>query len=434
MGGAEALPRRRRAPGALGAGVLVLYGPLSGLAYIPVSVVLGAQIGLTGPQVGLTVGAHALAAAVGSLVLGPLLDLHPVRRVLPPAMLLNALASTALCLDPTYALLLGGRLVTGFTSSAAMLCAYVVVSDAARHDDVRRDRTLSLLQTFMSVGAALALGVGALAASAGRPRWVFVVLAAYGVAMLAVSLRSPLLRTAGARPAGAAPPDPRRMAREVGGLVRQQRVLALMLGSLVLGLVIQGSHFGVSLLLEERSATTSAAERVLLSVLIPIGVFSGSSLARQLLRRRTREQLYQRLYLGLPLAVLLHAGATAWAGEVAQAAGLLLVGCFLGAMMPLSTALVIGWSPDLRGSATAAESLARGAGATLGPVAVGAVAAAWTNPVAVLAVAAVAVVGLAASRGVAGGPATSPPGPELPDPGSSVPVLDAEAAREEDRR
>ncbi|WP_298990785.1 MFS transporter [uncultured Pseudokineococcus sp.] len=401
--------------------MLVLYGPLSGLSYIPVSVGLGEQVGLTGSQVGLTVGAHALAAAVAGLLLGPLLDVVPVRRVLPAAVVVNGLASLALCLSPAYGLLLAGRLVTGAASAAVTLCAYVVVSDAARDDDVRRDRTLSLLQGFMSVGAASALALGAAAAAAGRPRWVFVVLAAYSLAMLVVALRPARTRGAAVRPGlrgGRAPlpaADPvatpvpalvalrtglARTVREVGGLVRQRRVLALMAGSLVLGLVISGSHFGVSLLLEGRPGGVPALERVVLSVLIPVGVFSGAALTRQLLRRRTREALYQGLYLLLPLPVIAYAAATAYAGTLVQAVCLLLVGALLGAMMPLSTALGIGWFPDLRGSATAAESTARGAGATLGPVAVGAAAVAWSDPGAALVVAAVAVLGLVASRGV----------------------------------
>ncbi|MEJ5887485.1 MFS transporter [Pseudokineococcus marinus] len=414
--------RERPVPVATGAGVLVLYGPLSGLSYIPVSVGLGEQVGLTGSQVGLTVGAHALAAAVGTLLLGPLLDVVPVRRVLPAAVVVNGLASLALCLAPAYGLLLAGRLVTGAASAAVTLCAYVVVSDAARDDDVRRDRTLSLLQGFMSVGAASALALGAAAAAAGRPRWVFVVLAAYSLGMLVVALRPargrPVAEVGPAGgPARAAVPavDPvaapvpavaalrtglARTAREVGGLVRQRRVLALMAGSLVLGLVISGSHFGVSLLLEGRPGGVPALERVVLSVLIPVGVFTGAAVNRQLLRRRTREALYRGLYLVLPLPVLAYAAATAYAGSLAQAACLVLVGVLLGAMMPLSTALGIGWFPDLRGSATAAEGTARGAGATLGPVAVGAAAVAWSDPGAALVVAGVAVVGLVASRGV----------------------------------
>lgn len=427
MGRIAAALRRRRGTGGGGgaAGVLVLYAPLSGLAYVPVSVVLAEQTGMTGPQVGLTVGAHSLAAAVGSLVAGPALDLHPVRRVLPLTLVVNGLASLALCLPPTYGLLLAGRLVTGFTSAVVMLCAYVLVSDAARHEDVRRDRALSLMQTFMSVGAASALGLGALAASVGRPRWVFGVLACYGVGMLAVALRSRL----GAAPAPDAVdgvrPDPGQVVRDIGGLARQRRVLALMLGSVVLGLVIQGSHFGVSLLLQERSATISTAERVLLSVLIPVGVFVGSSVNRRLLRRFSREPLYRGLYVLLPLPVLAYAGAVALVGEVAQAVCLLLVGALLGAMMPLSTALGVGWFPALRGSATAAEALARGAGSTLGPVAVGAVAAAWTSPVAALAVAAAAVVGLAASRGVRTG---DRPEPGRPDPASDADLTTGGAA------
>jgi len=394
---------RRRGTGSSGgvaAGVLVLFSPLSQLSYIPISVVLGAQIGLSPFEVGVTVGAHSLATAIGSLLFGPVLDLYPVRRILPLALAANALASLVLCLHPTYELLLGGRLVTGLTSAVIMLCAYVMVSDTARHEDTRRDRALSLMQTFQSVGAASALGLGALAASYGQPRLVFALLAVYGLAMLVVSLRSSLVRAAAPAGAGARRPDPVTVAKEIGGLVRQRRMLCLMLGSLALGVVIQGSHFGVSLLLDARADTISAAERVLLSVLIPCGVFTGSSVNRRLLRTFTRARIYRGLYLVLPVAVLLYAASTAYADQWVQALGLLLVGSVLGAMMPLSTALGVGWFPHLRGSATAAESLARGAGQTLGPVMVGALAAGWSSSLAAVGVAGVAAVGLVASLGI----------------------------------
>ncbi len=81
----------------------------------------------------------------------------------------------------------------------------------------------------------------------------------------------------------------------------------------------------------------------------------------------------------LPIACALLALVVGVRGDGAVAlllALLVVLGAVLGTLMPLSPAVLVGWHPDLRGSVTAADSVAKGLGSTVSPVVLGAVAAA----------------------------------------------------------
>lgn len=360
--------------------LLVLFAPLTQLAFIPVSVGIGHDIGMSEAQIGITIGAHSLATGAASLLAGPLLDLLPIRRVLVPAMLVSALVSVWLCFHVTFESLAIGRTISGFATGAVTLCAFALVTDLARGDAGARDRRFSLLQTFMATGAATALGLGAAAAQLDLPWLVFVGSAVYGVVVLILVLLMP----APPRPvATVVALDPQSgkarvwfgrlgaVLRGVGLMVTQPRMVWLLVCATLLGLVIQGAHYGVSVLLENADSIV-LWQRVVLSVLIPCGVFTGSSINRRALRHIGRVKLYTVFYVLLPLAVLTYACLTA--ADVSMwwmAVGLLCAGTCLGAMMPLSAAIAVGWFVELRGSATAAEALARSIGQTAGPVLVG---------------------------------------------------------------
>jgi len=381
----------------------VLFAPLTQLSYIPVSVGLGHDLGLSAGQIGITIGAHSLATAVASLTIGPLLDLVPVRRVLVPAMVLNVVMASLLCLQPGFELLTIGRVVTGVASGAVSLCGYALVTDLTRGDPGARDRGFSLLQTFVSIGAGSALGIGALAAANERPTIVFGAAAVYAAVLLVIVLVTGGGRTQVGDPHADVSETFRvrvsGVLRGVAMMVTERRMQWLMVSAVVIGLVMQGGHYGVSVLLDSQSQSIATWQRVGLSVLIPCGVFTGSFINRWALRRAPREQIFAALYLVLPAAVLVYGATVAlelprWAVAV----GLLLLGTCIGAMMPLSVAISVGWFPELRGSSTAAESLARSAGQTAGPIIVGLVVAASSVSYSAVAIAVAAVVGLVASR------------------------------------
>ncbi|MFV2127268.1 hypothetical protein ACFHWS_22425 [Micromonospora sp. LOL_013] len=102
----------------------------------------------------------AVPAAAG---VPPLLDLVPVRRILHPGMPVNAVVSILLCLYQSYAVLTVGQLLTGFASGPVALCGQALMDDLTHSDPKARDRGYSMLQAFVSMGAASALVLGAFA-------------------------------------------------------------------------------------------------------------------------------------------------------------------------------------------------------------------------------------------------------------------------------
>lgn len=385
--------------------LLVFFNPLTQLSYIPISVGLGHRLDLSPAQIGITIGVHSVATAVAGLIAGPLLDLVPVRRILVPGMIVNTVVSILLCLHQSYAMLTVGRLLTGFASGAMALCGHALVADLTQGDPKARDRGYSLLQTFVSMGAASALALGAFAASLDRPVVVFAVGAAYATILLGVVLVARLGRER--PPAGYAAPDTpfrRRVGltlRAIHGMLRERRRRWLILSSVGIGLTMQGSHFGVSVLLDRLSDDLGTLARVGVSILIPCGVFTGSFINRMSLRRITREQLFTRLYLVIPLAAAAYAAVAFAALDVGFVAlTLLLLGTCLGALMPLSMAISVHWNPELRASAAAADTLSRSVGQTTGPIAVGALVAMGGVSTVGVVVFGATLLGFAASRNI----------------------------------
>lgn|GEM_PF-1796774 len=383
--------------------LLVFFNPLTQLAYIPISVGLGRSLDLSPAQIGITIGAHSVATAAAGVLTGPLLDLVPVRRILLPGMLVNAVVSILLCLYQSYAVLTVGRLLTGFASGAVALCGQALVADLTQGDPKARDRGYSMLQTFVSMGAASALALGAFAASLQQPVIVFAVGAGYATVLLSVVLVARLGRE---RPPATHPADVpfgqriQLTLRAIRRMLGERRRRWLILSSIGIGLIMQGSHFGISVLLD-RLPDLSTLERIGVSILIPCGVFTGSFINRMSLKRISREQLFTRLYLVIPLAAAAYA-AVAFAGldVVAVALTLVLLGTCLGALMPLSMAISVNWNPELRATAAATDALSRSVGQTTGPIAVGALVAVGGVSTVGVVVFGATLLGLAASRNI----------------------------------
>ncbi|MFV2083615.1 MFS transporter [Micromonospora sp. LOL_021] len=383
--------------------LLVFFNPLTQLAYIPISVGLGRSLDLSPAQIGITIGAHSVATAAAGVLTGPLLDLVPVRRILLPGMLVNAVVSILLCLYQSYAVLTVGRLLTGFASGAVALCGQALVADLTQGDPKARDRGYSMLQTFVSMGAASALALGAFAASLQQPVIVFAVGAGYATVLLTVVLVARLGRE---RPPATHPADVpfgqriQLTLRAIRRMLGERRRRWLILSSIGIGLIMQGSHFGISVLLD-RLPNLSTVERIGVSILIPCGVFTGSFINRMSLKRISREQLFTRLYLVIPLAAASYA-AVAFAGldVVAVALTLVLLGTCLGALMPLSMAISVNWNPELRATAAATDTLSRSVGQTTGPIAVGALVAVGGVSTVGVVVFGATLLGLAASRNI----------------------------------
>ncbi|MFC8193313.1 MFS transporter [Cellulomonas sp. NPDC057328] len=390
-------------------GALVVLTPLSQLGFIPVSAVIGADLGVDAASMGTAIGLYAVSAAVGAVVLGPLFDLVPARRVLPWAVAANFAVSVGFIWASGLGMLVLGRVLAGFANSALLLSASVMIADAFRDRPGERDRAYSGLQTYVSTGAVSGLALGGLCAGLGTPWLYFAVVALYAAVVLCLSPLIVRRMRASERPAATARAAARHddtdgaaaalgmrartaaLGRDVAVLVRAPQTVLLLLSTACVSWVLQGGHYSLSMLLNEEEP--GVAIRTVLTVMIPIGVLLGALVNQWSLTRLSPARVYGRAYVLLPLvcgalgAALLSEHMAVWA------VALVAVGTACGMLSPLQPTLIVGWYPEVRGSGSAAVNVAASAGAALGPVAVGALAAAWAPPGAAAVSGAVAVVG-----------------------------------------
>src|SRR5690606_1478307 len=124
----------------------------------------------------------------------------------------------------------------------------------------------------------------------GAPWVYFVTVALYGLVLLLLTpaLAARMPDFAPATPVASRAPFSLRLLallRESALTLRSRSTLCLLLAAAGVGWVIQSGHYGVSLLLAE--ADPSGIQRVGLAILIPLGVFIGSSLNQAFLARLT---------------------------------------------------------------------------------------------------------------------------------------------------
>jgi DHA1 family bicyclomycin/chloramphenicol resistance-like MFS transporter len=198
---------------ALTLGVFVALGPLTIDMYLPALPTITRELATTSSTVQLTLTGTLIGLALGQLVLGPLSDALGRRRPLLAGTALHVLASLLVLVAPNVAVLGVLRLLQGAGAAAGAVIAIAVVRDLY---DGRAAATM-LSRLFLVIGAApvLAPTLGGEVLRFTSWRGVFVVLAAYGLMLLAVgtaTLRETL------------PPE-RRRSNGVRGTLRSYREL-----------------------------------------------------------------------------------------------------------------------------------------------------------------------------------------------------------------
>ncbi|MCW2675030.1 MAG: Drug resistance transporter, Bcr/CflA subfamily [Modestobacter sp.] len=209
--GAAAGPGRLRM--ALTLGVFVALGPLTIDMYLPALPTITDELATTSSTVQLTLTGTLIGLALGQLVLGPLSDALGRRRPLLAGTALHVLASLLVLVAPNVAVLGVLRLLQGAGAAGGAVIAIAVVRDLY---DGRAAATM-LSRLFLVIGAApvLAPTLGGEVLRFTSWRGVFVVLAVYGLLLLAVgtaTLRETL------------PPE-RRRSSGVRGTLRSYREL-----------------------------------------------------------------------------------------------------------------------------------------------------------------------------------------------------------------
>lgn len=228
---------------------------------------------------GLLIAAYSIPYGLFQLVYGPLADRFSRQRVMGVALGLFALGTLVAWLAPSLPALNIVRFCTGAAAAGVIPVALAYVGDAVPYHE--RQATLGRIVSISSLGGVLSAALGGVIASLLSWRALFLAYGVVALAVAAVLVRLPVVRT---RPAGA---------RVGGGLFgpylaifRQARVRAFALYGLVFfeGIAANGSQGYLGAFLFERDKLSYAAIGALLTLTGVASMLTGRVVGR-LVRR-----------------------------------------------------------------------------------------------------------------------------------------------------
>lgn len=221
-------------------GLMVATGPLSLTLYSPALPTIVADFGTTDAAGKLTLTVYFAAFALAQLICGPLSDRYGRRAVGLGFFAIYVLGSLIAAAAPSLEMLFIGRFVQGFGVSAGVALSRAMVRDQFVGSEAIR--ILTLVNLILTVTPAVAPTLGSLILLLGKWHYMFVVMAGFGLAILA-------LLGWGARET--LPKDARQpfRPRVIFGNYRQLLTSAdFMFPSLLLGLTFSGFHGFTALL------------------------------------------------------------------------------------------------------------------------------------------------------------------------------------------
>jgi len=181
--GAVGIPRRPVLVGVLGA--LSAFGPLSIDMYLPALPAMADDLGAAPSLVQLTLTACLLGLATGQLVGGPVSDARGRRGPLLAGIAVYVVASLACAAAPSVGVLIALRFLQGLAGAFGIVIGRAVVRDLAEGREAAALFAALILVNGVAPIVAPVLGAGILHVTSWRG--VFVVLAAIGVVLLAVT-------------------------------------------------------------------------------------------------------------------------------------------------------------------------------------------------------------------------------------------------------
>lgn len=330
-------------------GSLIAIGPLTIDMYLPALPAISDDLTATSAAVQLTLTGTLAGLALGQLLIGPLSDAVGRRAPLLAGIAVHVVASVLCVIAPNIAVLGALRVLQGLGTAAAAVVAMAVVRDL--FTGAAFATLFSRLMLVMGAAPILAPTLGSAVLGWTTWRGVFVVLALFGVALLAVAafgLRETL------------PPAQRRHGgtvatlRTYGSLLRDRTFVGLVL---VAGLAmaalfayVSGSSFvlqGQYGLDEQEFGLAFGAGA--------FGLIAATQVNVRLLRWYTPQRiLVTSLVAGTVAALgLLAVAVTGFGGLPALLAGLWLVLAAGGLAMPNAPALALSRHGEAAGTASA---------------------------------------------------------------------------------
>ena len=173
-------PRRT----ALVGGLMVAAGPLSISLYSPALPTIVAELGTSDAMGKLSLAVYFAAFALAQLVCGPLSDSWGRRKVTALFLVLYVLGSLVAAFGSSIELLLVGRVLQGIGVSVGVALSRAMVRD--QFTGAESIRILTLINLILTVAPAIAPTLGSAILLAGSWHLLFLVMAAYGVGLIAL--------------------------------------------------------------------------------------------------------------------------------------------------------------------------------------------------------------------------------------------------------
>ena len=266
-------------------GLMVATGPLSLTLYAPALPSLVADLGASDAGGKLTLSIYFAAFALAQLICGPLSDRYGRRAVGIAFFAIYVVGSLVSAVAPTLEVLLIGRLLQGFGVSSGVALSRAMVRDLF----VGREAIgiLTLINLVLTVAPAVAPTLGSLIMLAGSWHFMFVVMAGFGLAIIALLTLSARETLAPERR------TPLRPATILGNYARLLRAPAFLLPAGTLGAAFGGFYASAALLpfvLIDQIGLTPF--QFAMAMLIQTGSFiTGNLVAARLARRLDGWQL-----------------------------------------------------------------------------------------------------------------------------------------------
>jgi MFS transporter, DHA1 family, multidrug resistance protein len=303
----------------------------------------------------LTVTAVLLGMALGQLAVGPLSD-SVGRRVPLLAGLVLFIVSSFLCtVAPSVGLLIAMRLLQGIAAATGIALANAMVADHFQGTEAAR--VLSRLVMVSLLPPVVAPLAGGLLLRVGSWRWLFVVMAAFGVALLlAVALGLPESLPRERR----APAGLRAAFRGMGGLWRDGAFVGLTLSAALMIGAFFAYLSAASFVIQDEYGVSPAAFGVLFSI-NAAGMIVATYVNHLLLARFSPRTLLTAGVCGCVVAGLSALVVTliGGLGLLAFAVPLFVLVFSVGLALPDVTALALSRHPRTAGAAAAGYGAAR---------------------------------------------------------------------------
>jgi len=341
--------------------LLVAIGPVSMAIYTPAMTEIVRAFQADEATVKMTLTLYFGGFACAQLIAGPLSDALGRRPVTVGFMAIYCLASLVALAAPSIEVLLAARFAQGIGASVGVAIARAIVRDLYRGD--QSSRILNLIGIILAIGPALAPTIGGLMLVGFGWRSIFVLMAAMGIAVIAVAILS-LRETVVADRSRL---DPRALAQVyLRVLGHRHFVFPALVMAGALGALYAQATFLPFILMDQVGLSPAQFG---LSMLMQSGsFFAGSLLVRALMARRGADRLVAP---GLGFIVT---------GSLGMLALALTAPTFLGVMVPvgiyavgiafvmpaMSTAALAPFGRDAGGASAMQGFLQMGAGLFVG--------------------------------------------------------------------